>query len=271
MPPLSASAGGIDTMRRSKRRLLGQNFLVDPRVAARIVELAAEHPKNVLEIGPGRGALTDPLLERFDRVVGLELDRELVEELAQRFGDRGFEVRHGDALNEPLEPLLGDDLPWQLAANLPYSVGTAIVRRLLPRHDLFSRMVVMLQSEVVDRLVARPGDPGHGLMALECSAWAEARVALTVPPTAFRPRPKVVSAVVVLDLHPPVHDSETLARALSLASHGLTRPRKMLPNALRPRVSLEHLTVAGLDPRRRPGTLTLEDWVALAGVVPCGV
>jgi len=258
-------------MRRSKRRLLGQNFLVDAGIAHRIAGLLAEEPVRVLEIGPGRGALTEPLLERFERVLGLELDQGLAADLDTRLSEQGLEIQHGDALTEPLEPLLGERRPWQLASNLPYSVGTAIVRRMLPRHDLFSRMVVMLQREVVDRLVARPGDPGHGLMALERVAHAEARVAFLVPPAAFQPRPRVFSAVVVLDLHQPSHAPEELSRALSLASHGLTRPRKMLPNALRPRVSLDHLEAAGLDPRCRPGTLSLEDWVTLAGVVPCEV
>jgi len=254
-------------MGRPKRRRLGQNFLVDPGVAGKIVRQLDDEPARVLEIGPGRGALTAPLLERFGRVVALELDPSLVPDLRERFGGAGLEVHHGDALADDVAPLLGGDRPWQLASNLPYSVGTAILRRLMPRHDLFSRMVVMLQREVADRVVAVPGDRAHGLMALERAAWADAEVAFHVSPHAFRPRPKVTSTVLVLQLHPPAVDRERLDRALGLAAAALTRPRKTLANALRPRADAGTVRAAGLDPQRRPGTLDLGEWCRLADVV----
>jgi 16S rRNA (adenine1518-N6/adenine1519-N6)-dimethyltransferase len=253
-------------MGRPKRRRLGQNFLVDPGVAGKIVRQLDDEPARVLEIGPGRGALTAPLLERFGRVVALELDPSLVPDLRDRFGGAGLAVHHGDALADDIAPLLGGDRPWQLASNLPYSVGTAILRRLMPRHDLFSRVVVMLQREVADRVVAVPGDRAHGLMALERAAWADAEVAFHVSPHAFRPRPKVTSTVLVLRLHPPAEDRERLDRALGLAAAALTRPRKTLANALRPRADAETVRAAGLDPQRRPGTLDLGEWCRLADV-----
>ncbi len=251
-------------MGRPKRRRLGQNFLVDPGVAGKIVRQLDDAPARVLEIGPGRGALTAPLLERFGRVVALELDPALVPGLRERFGGAGLDIHHGDALTDDLTPLLGGDRPWQLASNLPYAVGTAILRRLMPRHDLFSRLVVMLQREVAYRVVARPGDRAHGLMALERAAWAEADVAFHVSPHAFRPRPKVTSTVLVLRPHPPVVDPALLARALGIASAALTRPRKTLANALRPRFDADAVRGAGLDPQRRPGTLELGEWCRLA-------
>jgi len=254
-------------MGRPKRRRLGQNFLVDPGVAGKIVRQLDDEPARVLEVGPGRGALTAPLLERFGRVVALELDAALVPGLVERFGGAGLAVHHGDALTDDLAPLLGDDRPWQLASNLPYSVGTAILRRLMPRHDLFSRLVVMLQREVAERVVARPGDRAHGLMALERAAWADAEVAFHVSPHAFRPRPKVTSTVLVLRLRPPVVDPALLDRALGLASAALTRPRKTLANALRPRLDADALRAAGVDPQRRPGTLELGEWCHLAEAV----
>ena len=177
------------------------------------------------------------------------------------------DIRHADALVEDLDALLAADAPWQVAANLPYSVGTAILRRLLPRHDLFTRIVVMLQLEVVNRLVARPAGKGHGLMALERAAHAEAHVAFTVPPGAFKPRPKVNSAVVVLDLRPAPHPEESLRAAFDLAGRALTRPRKVLTNALTPTVAAAQLEAAGIDPSARPGMLELADWVRLADVL----
>jgi len=253
-------------MKRSKRQRLGQNFLVDEDVVEKIVDLLADDPPRVIEIGPGRGALTGNLLERFKRVRAIELDEPLVAPLEQQFGSRGLEVLHADALTAGLEEFAAGET-WQVASNLPYSVGTAILRRLMPRSDLFSRLVVMLQHEVAQRVVAWPGEGNHGLMALERAAWADARLAFTVHPRAFRPVPKVMSAVIVLDLRPsPVSDDE-IGRALKLASRALTKPRKMLPNAAGAGVTAGLVEEAGLNPKQRPGELSLDDWLRLNSVL----
>ncbi len=254
-------------MGRPKRRQLGQNFLIDPQVIQRIAALTKLNPPRVLEIGPGRGALTGALLERFDRVLALEVDTGLIPSLEANFEGTALEIRSSDALKEPLDPLLAAEKPWQVAANLPYSVGTAILRRLLPRHDLVTRIVVMLQAEVVERLVAEPSGSGHGLLALERAAFADASVAFDVPPGAFRPQPKVHSIVAVIDLKPPEFSRNELKAAFHLASHGLNRARKTLPNALKPLVDLEQIERSGLDPGARPGTLELADWVRLGSDV----
>jgi 16S rRNA (adenine1518-N6/adenine1519-N6)-dimethyltransferase len=253
-------------MARSRRRRLGQNFLVDSGIARRIVGLLGDDPPRVLEIGPGRGALTAILLERFAEVRALELDEALVAPLAARFAGANLDLVHGDALTIDWSEVAGDG-PWQLASNLPYSVGTAILRRLLPHHDHFARLVVMLQREVAERVVAEPGDRNHGLMALERAAWADARIAFNVVPRAFRPVPKVTSAVVVLIPRPAPAPADRLRRALELAGRALTRPRKMLSNALGDDVAVAAVESAGLDPRTRPGQLALEDWLALARII----
>ncbi|MDX2435661.1 MAG: 16S rRNA (adenine(1518)-N(6)/adenine(1519)-N(6))-dimethyltransferase RsmA [Acidobacteriota bacterium] len=252
-------------MGRPKRHRLGQNFLVDTDVAARIAGVLASEPPRVLEIGPGRGALTEPLLERFERVLALELDQSLIPQLEKRFGAHGLDTRHADALSVELNGMLAAEAKWQVAANLPYSVGTAILRRLLPRHDLVTRMVVMLQREVAHRVVAPPGGRGHGLLALERAAWGEARFLFDVPPRAFRPVPKVVSSVVVVDLRPPAFDPEAIGAGLAVAAHALTKPRKMLSNALAPLRDVAAIERAGLEPAQRPGTVDLEGWIRLAG------
>jgi 16S rRNA (adenine1518-N6/adenine1519-N6)-dimethyltransferase len=247
---------------RPKRRRLGQNFLVDRSVARRIADLTDGDLPRVLEIGPGRGALTGYLMERHSRVLALELDESLIEPLRGRFPGGSFDVRHADAVRMDLDELT-DEAPWQVAANLPYSVGSAILRRLMVRHDLFTRLVVMLQLEVVERLMARPAAKGHGLMALEREAWADAVVAFQVPPTAFRPRPKVMSAVAVLTPRPPRWSPAAIRGGLAVASRALTRPRKTLTNALKGVVSPDAVEASGLDGSRRPGTLELGDWVRL--------
>ncbi len=254
-------------MGRSKHRRLGQNFLIDEGVARAIADLTDPTVPRVLEIGPGRGALTQHLTEIFDRVLALEVDETLAPGLRAIFAGTAVEIRSGDALKEPLDPLLAGEAPWQVVANLPYSVGTAILRRLLPRHDLITRVVVMLQREVVNRLIAKPAGKGHGLLALERAAYAHAHVAFDVPPVCFRPRPRVVSAVAVLELHPPTHPPDALANAFRLAAGGLTRSRKMLTNALAPAVTAHDLEAAGIEPTARPGTLDLDAWVRLAAVV----
>jgi 16S rRNA (adenine1518-N6/adenine1519-N6)-dimethyltransferase len=208
--------------------------------------------------------LTQPLLERFGRVLALEMDESLVPPLTQRFGGSAVDVQHADALNADLDSLLEGESPWQVASNLPYSVGTAIVRRLLPRSDLISRVVVMLQREVARRLVARPGGKGHGLLALERAVWSDARFVFDVHPRAFRPPPKVVSSVVVLDLKPSSYDRDLVDRALAVAARALTKPRKMLSNAVGDSVTRDQIERAGIDPNARPGTLHLESWIELA-------
>jgi 16S rRNA (adenine1518-N6/adenine1519-N6)-dimethyltransferase len=253
-------------MKRSKRSRLGQNFLIDGRIAERIVDQLSAQPSRVLEIGPGRGALTEPLLDQFDSVLALELDERLVPQLVARFGGRGLTVRHADALADDLDPLLIAEAPWQVASNLPYSVGTAILRRLLRRHDLFTRLVVMLQREVARRVVAEPGGRGHGLLALERAAWADARILFDVPARAFRPIPKVVSTVLALDLRPPEYEPAVLEEALTIASRALTRPRKMVSNALVPTADAGQLEAAGIEPQARPGAIPLDDWIRLAEV-----
>ena len=254
-------------MGRPKRKRLGQNFLVDEGVARRVVSMLDDDPPRVLEIGPGKGALTGLLQERFGRILALELDRGLIPGLESRFKGSGVEVVQCDALHDPLDGLLGPESPWQAASNLPFSVGTAILRRLLPRHDLFVKLVVMLQREVAERFVARPGDKNHALLALEGAAWADARIAFDIPPKAFRPRPKVMSSVVVLNLHEAPMDRARLDGGLRLAAHALTKPRKMLSNALRPFAGTDLILAADLDPRVRPAALSLDDWARLARMI----
>jgi 16S rRNA (adenine1518-N6/adenine1519-N6)-dimethyltransferase len=124
----------------------------------------------------------------------------------------------------------------------------------------------MLQHEVALRVVAEPGEGNHGLMALERAAWADARIAFTVPPRAFRPVPKVMSAVVVLDLRPSTSSEGEIRKALERAGSALTKPRKMLANAISRGVTPEMIEAAGLDPKIRPGGLTLDDWIRLGAV-----
>ncbi|MDD5563002.1 MAG: 16S rRNA (adenine(1518)-N(6)/adenine(1519)-N(6))-dimethyltransferase RsmA [Thermoanaerobaculaceae bacterium] len=257
---------------RTRRQRLGQHFLRDAATARAVAAALAAAPPRVLEIGPGRGALTGPLLERFGRVRAVEVDAALAAGLAARLGaPPGLEVRHADALADDLEAL-AEGGPWQVAANLPYSVGTAIVRRLLPRRDLFPRLVVMVQLEVAQRMVAPPGGGNRGLMTLATEAWGRAEILFTVPPGRFAPPPKVNSAVVRIELRPDPAPAAAIERALALASAAFAQRRKKLANGLAalatPAGIAAACAAAGVDAGARPQELAWEAWLALARALP---
>lgn len=257
---------------RSRRQRLGQHFLRDARVATAIVKALAEEPPRVLEIGPGRGALTGPLVARFPQVRAVELDGHLAETLAARLGNpANLEVWHGDALHCELDQLAAGG-PWQVAGNLPYAVATPLVRRLLRRWDLFPRVVVMVQREVAQRFLAPPGTPQRGVLSVEREFFAAGRRLFDVPPAAFGPPPRVVSAVVSFAPHSPALAEAVLERALQLAGAAFTQRRKKLVNALAgqapPAVLARALEEAGCAAHWRPQEVTAEQWAALATALP---
>jgi 16S rRNA (adenine1518-N6/adenine1519-N6)-dimethyltransferase len=256
---------------RTRRQRLGQHFLRDARTAHSIAAALAGEPPRVLEIGPGDGALTRHLLARFAAVRALELDGDLAAMLPGRLGRPAtLEVIRGDAVTADLDELAAGG-PWQVAANLPYGVGTPILRRLLPRGDLFTVLVVMVQLEVARRLVAPPGGAERGLLTIEVEARTRAELLFTVSPRSFSPPPHVHSGVVRLVLQPPP-DAPVLDRALELAAVAFCHRRKKLTNALsavgRPPELSSAMERAGVDAGARPQDLTLAGWLALAGALP---
>ena len=259
---------------RTRRQRLGQHFLADADVAEAIVGVLPSQPPRVLEIGPGEGALTLLLAERFPRLIAVELDGGLAAGLRRKTaGQPGVEVVHADA--RALSPaLLTDEAPWQAVGNLPYSVATPIVRRLLPWRDLLARFVVMVQLEVAERLAAPPGSSERGLLTVERELQADCELLFTVPPRSFRPPPRVVSAVLRLDLHPPPVSAALSSRVLELAGAGFTQRRKKLTNALArlapPSSVAAALGKIGSDPGARAQDLELGAWCALAAQLPPG-
>jgi 16S rRNA (adenine1518-N6/adenine1519-N6)-dimethyltransferase len=253
---------------RTRRQRLGQHFLRDARTAEAIAAALDPKPTRVLEIGPGRGALTRTLLARYDFVRGLEVDSALARALPRRLGSPpNLEVLHADALTADLDVAAGDG-PWQVAANLPYSIATPILRRLVVRTDLFTCLVVMVQREVAQRLAAPPGGASRGLLSLEIAAYADATLLFTVAPRCFAPPPLVTSAVVRLVLHPPPAPPALLDRALRLAGVGFSHRRKKLVNALAGAADAALVDAwrakSGVDANARPQELGLEQWLALA-------
>jgi len=252
------------------RKRFGQNFLCSPAVVERIVAAAVDGPDTrVLEVGPGLGVLTGGLLAAGAQVTAVEIDRDLVTFLTDRFADQpNLRLISGDAAEVDWSTLLDDD-GWVCAANLPYNVGTGLVIEMLRRPDRFRRLVVMLQEEVAQRMLAVPGHRHRGSLSVYCQARATVSRVTRVPPGAFHPPPKVKSAVIRLDLFPAHQlDTEWLDREEKVVRIGFSSPRKMLRKTLstgfpKERVA-QALEAAGVDARARPADLTGEQWSAVA-------
>lgn len=249
------------------RKRFGQNFLHDPHVVSRVVAAFAPRAgERIAEIGPGTGALTRALLAMGATVHAIELDRDLAATLAQRCaGADGRLVVHGaDATQFDFRALAGAE-PLRVLGNLPYNVSTPLLFHLLEAGSAIGEMLFMLQREVVDRLVADPDTADYGRLSVMVQYQCAVERLFDVPPGAFHPPPKVTSSVVRLVPHavPPVtvRDPGHFARIVKLA---FAHPRKTLRNNLRGVVEEDALREMGLDPGRRPGTLTLGEFARLA-------
>ena len=258
------------------RRRWGQHFLSAPEVARAIVEWAAVDGKRVLEIGPGRGALTDSLVERAAFVRAVEIDLSLADALRTRYASAGasVEIVVGDVLTFPPESLFDSDTI--VVANLPYESATAIVRKLLEASARPRDMVVMVQREVCQRLAATPGTRHYGLLAIHTSLRADVVAGRVVPPGCFRPPPRVDSQVVRLRPLPALRydvGSEPLFSELVAAAFG--QRRKMVRNTLLPRISArvaapvahELMEQAGIDPASRPETISVAAFAMLSSLL----
>lgn len=254
---------------------LGQNFLYERGIVQKMVKHAGIGPADlVLEIGPGLGILTDELLQRAGRVVAVELDRRLAAHLRLAFADRAnFTLIEGDALRIPLDELVPPGAPFKVAANLPYSVATAVLRHMLDGPRRPERLALMLQLEVAERLVARP--PNLTILGVATQFYSEPRIAFPVPPTVFIPPPKVESAVVVVDVHdqPPL-PKERHPLFFRIVNAGFRQKRKQVANSLAAVLDLPKegvtawLRSADIDPMQRAQTLDIADWVRLTEAAP---
>ena len=242
------------------RRHLGQHFLVEPNLVRRIVEIAGVGPDaQVVEIGAGAGTLTRALAGSGARVIAYEIDESLRPVLAETVGD-GAELRFADAAAVDFDAALAPG-EWVVVANLPYNVGTPIVLDMLRFVPRITRLVVMLQREAVDRIVAEPGSKAYGLPSVIVRLHGTVRVALRVPAHVFFPVPKVESSVAVIDRLPADPAAETAVR---LAAAGFGQRRKMIRSSLRGIVTEAVLATADIDPAARAETLAPADWLRLA-------
>jgi len=252
------------------RKSLGQHFLNDASILDRIVEAAElTADDTALEVGPGLGALTKLLVQRAGRVVTIELDPALAAALPARLGNpANLTSMTGDARSADIAGLVGPGTPFKMLANLPYYAANPIIRRFLeiPPHPQL--MVVMVQREVAQTMVAEPGK--MGILSVAVQYYARPSLVCDVPPQAFHPQPKVSSAVVKLELYAesPVAVANPPA-FFDLVRAGFSAPRKQLHNSLSqglgapPEQTAELLESVDLDGRRRAETLSLDEWTAL--------
>ena len=252
------------------KKSLGQNFLHDPNTLEKIVAAAELQPTDtVLEIGPGTGALTDVLARHAARVVAVELDTRLEPILRQRFADQPHvQVHFQDVLQTDIDAVIRSD-DYMVVANVPYYITSAILRHLLERANRPRRLVLTVQLEVAERLLAKVGD--MSLLTVSTQYYAKPRLVMKLNPAVFYPRPDVTSAVVRLDVYPqPAVAVPSDAAFFAVVRAGFGQKRKQLKNALAEGLHLTNdavntlLEAAAIDPRRRAETLTLEEWAALA-------
>ncbi len=250
-------------MRHVPRKRFGQNFLVDAHYIARIVDslgLAADD--NVVEIGPGLGALTFPLAARLRHLHVVELDRDLVAHLAAELPPDKVSVHAADALEFDLGAL-GADL--RVVGNLPYNISSPLLFHFATYAERIRDITVMLQKEVVSRMVARAGTPDYGRLSVMLQYRFEVEKCFDVPPGAFRPAPQVVSAVVRLAPRPPgqlgARDAALFARIVAAA---FGQRRKMLRNTLAEFLAANELAALGVQPTRRGEELDVADYVRIA-------
>ena len=252
------------------RKRFGQHFLHDESVVARIVRAIDPRPgERIVEIGPGLGALTGALLQSCENLDVIELDRDLAAKLqAEHDGDRRLRVHTGNALRFDFQQLASPGERLRVVGNLPYNVSTPLLFHLLDQAPIIADMHFMLQREVVGRLVAEPGGKDYGRLTVMVRLRCESEKLFDVGAGAFRPAPRVTSAVVRLRVREhagaELADLPTFQR---LVSHLFSRRRKTLRNSLRGQLSEADLEKLGIDPNARPETLDLSQFALLANAL----
>lgn len=267
LPPRELRKSGL-----SARKALGQHFLTNTRILRRIAQAAEPAPdETVIEIGAGLGALTAELAICARRVIAVELDQALSEHLRRRFAGTNVTVIQGDALELTPSTLLAQanaTPPYVVAGNLPYYIAQPLLRHFLEARPPPRRLIVMVQAEVAESIVARPGE--MSLLSLSVQLYGEPRLLFRVPPSAFYPPPKVQSAVVRINVTPRLRaDVEDIEAFFHVARAGFGSKRKQLRNALAHGLRIDATTArrllddAGIDQTLRAQVLTLDGWAAL--------
>ena len=256
-------------MTHTPRKRFGQNFLHDHNIIYNILSsLQAKPDQHWVEIGPGLGALTEPLLKMGMQLDVVELDRDLVALLKEKFKERDLNIHSGDALKFNFSALAINNEKLRIIGNLPYNISTPLMFHLLDNAFCIEDMHFMLQKEVVDRICAVPGSKKYGRLSVMMQYHCATELLFDVPPESFEPAPKVMSAIVRLVPHqtPPVHVND-MVKLNRVVIQAFSQRRKTLRNSLKKIIDENAIIDLNIDPTSRAEVLTLDDFARLSNLL----
>ena len=252
------------------RKRFGQNFLHDSGIIYSIIKAVnAKEDDNLLEIGPGMGALTAGLLETCPTLNVVELDRNLIPKLEAQFKKYPeFSIHQGDVLKFDFSSIGTIEKPLRIVGNLPYNISTPLIFHLLSFQQLIQDMHFMLQKEVVERLVAPPNEKAYGRLGIMVQYFCDVEYLIDVPPSAFNPPPKVDSAVVRLTPHKSIaHPAQDTKQLESVLRQAFNQRRKTIRNNLKTLLSTEQIESLEINPGARPENLPLSDYINISNLL----
>jgi 16S rRNA (adenine1518-N6/adenine1519-N6)-dimethyltransferase len=257
-------------MAHTPRKRFGQNFLHDHTIIYNIISsIQAKPDQHWVEIGPGQGALTEPLLKQGVRLEVVELDRDLVVLLKQKFKQYpDLQIHSADALRFDFSSLAGEGKKLRVIGNLPYNISTPLMFHLLDNASCIEDMHFMLQKEVVDRICAAPGSKKYGRLSVMMQYYCATELLFDVPPESFDPAPKVMSAIVRLVPHrqPPVTVND-IAKLNRVVTQAFSQRRKTLRNSLKKLIAEEEIAALGIDPTLRAENISLAEFASLSNLL----
>ena len=258
-------------MTHNPRKRFGQNFLHDHSIINNIISsIQTQTDDHWVEIGPGLGALTEPLLKKGVTLDVVELDRDLVLFLKEKFNDHNnLTIHSADALQFDFAALMSDNSPkLRVIGNLPYNISTPLMFHLLDNTNLFEDMHFMLQKEVVERICAAPGCKQYGRLSVMMQYYCEPECLFYVPPESFSPIPNVMSAVIRLVPHskPPVYIAD-LALFKRVVTEAFSQRRKTLRNSLKKSISEQEMIDLNINPTARAENITLAEFAKLSNLI----
>ena len=256
-------------MIHTPRKRFGQNFLHDHNIIYNILSsLQAKPDQHWVEIGPGLGALTEPLLKMGMRLDVVELDRDLVALLKEKFKDSELKIHSGDALKFNFAALAMDNEKLRIIGNLPYNISTPLMFHLLDNAFCIEDMHFMLQKEVVDRICAVPGSKKYGRLSVMMHYHCATELLFDVPPESFEPAPKVMSAIVRLVPHQtPLVQVNDMVKLNKVVTQAFSQRRKTLRNSLKKIIDENAIIDLNIDPTSRAEVLTLDDFARLSNIL----
>ncbi len=252
------------------RKRFGQNFLQDHNIIYQILaNIQASSGEHWVEIGPGLGAITEPLLQQQVQLDVVELDRDLVKVLQEKFAEyENFNIHSADALNFDFSALANKDSAIRVIGNLPYNISTPLLFHLLESSNCIEDMHFMLQKEVVDRICAEPGSKKYGRLSVMIQYYCMAELIFDVPPESFDPIPKVMSSIVRLTPYQqPIVEVKDIATLNTVVTTAFSQRRKTIRNSLKKLFSEQQISDLDIDPGLRAESLSLQEFARLSNLL----